>query len=426
MTAGAAPVQSRTHTSPPGNVGRTAGWGLFCASSWTWCIGLYLPVILLERYGWAAFIAFAVPNVCGCAAFGHVLRTRAASVRFESAHAAATWLFSAVTVGFHLFFVLWLAAELLPGLGWSITVTAAPAGDPAPAAPAALIVSGAGLALAGTALTWSSARSRRAWVWPGIALWIGAMVLAVCLVPAGLGPTGHATAPGGAPAPSAGVLSLVPVIAAGFLLCPFLDLSFHRALRESDSPQSFTIFAIAFAPVLVLTTAIWFGRAGRDGPGPAVSIAAAAALAHVSLQVLFTTAVHLREIRTRWMTVSPAVRMAAGAAFTLPAIAYVTGRITGVPRLGGEAIYLSVLGMYGLVFPAYVLVFAVPRLAAGRTASNLRRFAVAMVLLLPFYEAGFIRDRPAALLIPGAVLVLFVIIRAARQCAVRSRTDADT
>ena len=35
---------------------------------------MYLPVILLRRFGWLGFLAFAVPNVLGCAAFGYVLR----------------------------------------------------------------------------------------------------------------------------------------------------------------------------------------------------------------------------------------------------------------------------------------------------------------------------------------------------------------
>ena len=47
---------------------------MFCACSWTWCIGMYLPVILLRELGWPAVIAFAAPNLVGCAAFGYLLR----------------------------------------------------------------------------------------------------------------------------------------------------------------------------------------------------------------------------------------------------------------------------------------------------------------------------------------------------------------
>ena len=51
----------------------TAAWGLFLASSWTWCIGMYLPVPLLREYGWAGFLAFAIPNLVGCTVFGYLV-----------------------------------------------------------------------------------------------------------------------------------------------------------------------------------------------------------------------------------------------------------------------------------------------------------------------------------------------------------------
>ena len=49
---------------------RTLGWGLYCASSWTWCIGMFLPIIMLRRFGWPGFLVFAIPNVIGLIAFG--------------------------------------------------------------------------------------------------------------------------------------------------------------------------------------------------------------------------------------------------------------------------------------------------------------------------------------------------------------------
>ena len=67
---------------------RTVGWGLYCTTSWTWCIGMYLPLILLRDYGWPGFIAFAIPNVLGCAAFGYVVdakRSDALRARFRGA-----------------------------------------------------------------------------------------------------------------------------------------------------------------------------------------------------------------------------------------------------------------------------------------------------------------------------------------------------
>ncbi len=45
-------------------------WPIFLACSWTWVIGMYLPMVLLERYGWWGYVIFAVPNVLGVMLFG--------------------------------------------------------------------------------------------------------------------------------------------------------------------------------------------------------------------------------------------------------------------------------------------------------------------------------------------------------------------
>src|SRR5688572_2660873 len=89
-------------------------WGLYCANSWTWCIGMYLPVIMIQRFGWLGFFAFAIPNVIGCAAFGYVMKTRARSEAIVAQHRTAMTWFSVITVAYHMFFVVWLLAELIP------------------------------------------------------------------------------------------------------------------------------------------------------------------------------------------------------------------------------------------------------------------------------------------------------------------------
>ena len=51
------------------------GWAAYLACSWTWCIGMFLPVLLVRDYGVWGWIVFAVPNVLGAAAMGWVLRS---------------------------------------------------------------------------------------------------------------------------------------------------------------------------------------------------------------------------------------------------------------------------------------------------------------------------------------------------------------
>ena len=86
-------------TSAPASIDRTAtprsaggdpiGWAAYLACSWTWCIGMFLPVLLYRDFGLRGFILFAVPNVLGAAAMGWVLRTPASSSRLVSRHPGA-------------------------------------------------------------------------------------------------------------------------------------------------------------------------------------------------------------------------------------------------------------------------------------------------------------------------------------------------
>jgi len=83
---------------------RTVGWGVYCACSWTWCIGMFLPAVLLHRYGWPGFIVFAAANVLGCAAMGYIVRTRQRSQAMVQRHTPMMIAFSAVTIAYQLFF----------------------------------------------------------------------------------------------------------------------------------------------------------------------------------------------------------------------------------------------------------------------------------------------------------------------------------
>ncbi|MHC5004401.1 MAG: hypothetical protein ACYTJ0_14900 [Planctomycetota bacterium] len=216
----------------------TALWGLFCACSWTWCIGMYLPVVLLQRYGWPGFAAFAVPNVLGCILFGFVVRTRERSERMVRDHAGAMRWFSAITVAYHVYFAGWLATDLLPE-------TTRGGGLPV-ALPLALCA--AGLLV--------SVLSDRSWL-VGTVLVYGISITAfLTLLPSGL-----SGIPWTGSAPPRDAALVAPVLAFGFLLCPYLDPTFHRALQRSGAPFTFVVFGIAFAVMIVLTCAYW-GRPG--------------------------------------------------------------------------------------------------------------------------------------------------------------------
>ena len=80
-------------------------WAVFLGMSWTWCIGMFLPVLLARDLGIAGWLAFALPNVVGAAAMGFTFRRRTQSRRMVLAHVRWMRLFSWVTIAFHIFFV---------------------------------------------------------------------------------------------------------------------------------------------------------------------------------------------------------------------------------------------------------------------------------------------------------------------------------
>src|SRR3954471_6160308 len=88
------------------------GWASFLAASWTWCIGMFLPVLLVRDFGPASFAVFAIPNVLGAVLMGWVLHRPGTSETFVANHGRACWAFSFVTVAFQVFFLCWLILGL--------------------------------------------------------------------------------------------------------------------------------------------------------------------------------------------------------------------------------------------------------------------------------------------------------------------------
>src|SRR5580692_678947 len=101
------------------------GWAAFVACSWTWCIGMYLPVLLIRDFGPAGWFVFAIPNVIGAAAMGWVLNRPDAAANLSRHHWHAAVAFSVVTILFHAFFVGWLIRSLIGDAAEFIVAAAA-------------------------------------------------------------------------------------------------------------------------------------------------------------------------------------------------------------------------------------------------------------------------------------------------------------
>ncbi len=331
---------------------------------------MYLPVIMLSEFGWPGFLIFAVPNVLGCAAFGYVWRSGDTAADTAARHAPAMVLFSLVTVAFHVFFV-----------GWLVTMIR----GEQPASASWIVGAGAAVWLAGLLV---SALPARAWAPLAVAVYAVSMI-AFAVFGAGdlaaLGWSGRLTA--------TDLALLGPAIALGFVLCPYLDLTFHRMLQASPSRHAFAVFGAAFIPILLFTAAYSAGIT-------------TIVLVHIAVQSVFTVALHLRETRAALRPSQPVRRVGAGAALLI-------GAAAALLPVAGEDTYMRFLGPYGLIFPAYVLVFMAARLPVpGR---HVAIFAIAVALLLPCYEAGFVHRVTWMTLLP-------VVLLLATALALRQRT----
>ncbi len=366
-------------------LGNTVGWGLFCAASWTWCIGMYLPIIMLRHWGWPGFWVFAVPNIVGCVGFGYLCR-RDTSERLCREHAGAMVLFSAITIAFQLFFVSWVA-------GAFASLFAKSAGGPAGPLPITWIAPAACLFVA-TILSLAHER----W-WP----WLGALTTAVSYATWMQLGTGFsiesgvarlAEVPSSGDAPIAKLAMAAPIIVFGFLLCPWLDRTFHRARQRASSPHAFGVFGASFFVVILMTAA--YGASGRLNLTTAV-------IAHLATQLTFTVAAHVRELR---LAPVPAGRSRRQMTILAPALVGVlAAEASSFTSADPETTYFLFLGCYGLLFPAYVLLFLRPG-GWPVTQPRLTIFGLLVLALSPLAARGFVQLDTRLLLIPVVVLLL--------------------
>lgn len=342
---------------------------------------MFLPVLLVRDYGIGGWVVFAIPNVIGAAAMGWVIRSGGASAAMVEKHRPACIAFSLVTIAFQFFFA-----------GWMFTI------------PVAVLLVGS---LAAVQLTLAMDRKVGVLIWLGSAAAFGVLMA-----------TGEAFAQPNLPMklprqPALNLLWLAPVCMFGFVLCPYLDLTFHRARQAIDwlSPSPGTgrlAFSLGFGVfflVMILFTLAYAGLlAGVAGDipvnGPELALQAVAA--HMVLQLIFTIGVHAREVATAplggiaWPLLLGAAAVGLGLSM---------GRYSDFsmgPLLLPELIYRGFMGFYGLIFPAYVWLCMIPS-ASERRARGV--FVAAVVLALPMFWMGFMQQQMIWIL-PGIALVL--------------------
>lgn len=367
------------------------GWAIYLGVSWTWCIGMYLPVILARDFGIWSFAAFALPNAFGAAAMAFVLGDADRSRRLIERHRGAMTSFSFVTIAYQAFFAGWMLPQLLGW--WTLGLY--------PLLLAVLIyaVRKDGEFHKITAAAWALSLAAAALLWQR-----GALALPDS--------TGLFTPADG----GLGVAWLAPVCLLGFALCPYLDLTFHHALQRAEAGRGWErskgllggaraaytlgflgVFASMIALTLLYTPLL---LSGHD------RLARALVGAHMMLQLVVTIVLHQVRMATAQRNPADSLKTQkrffplVAACVALGLLCLFIPPLTGLStdRPAGEWVYRTFLAYYGLLAPAYVLI----RVVSGGT---MRLLGGTVVTALPFYAIGFFTPH-SVYLVPGVGIVL--------------------
>ena len=382
--------------------GTPLGWAAYLGASWTWCIGMFLPVLLIRDYGPWAWVIFAVPNVVGAGAMGWVMRSAEQSRRYTLDHASACRLFSFVTIAFQLFFAMWMLPRLVGPVGFIA---------------AAVIVQSAFTPI--TNLRWLR-------VGAAGALLVSVAVAAAVMIfqPGVLQWPGNPGEPWVRP-DHAGVVSmgdlagLAVVCLVGFLTCPYLDLTFHRARLALDDAGakvafgvgfgvlffSMIVFTFFYAVLIIGLLIIWHELFVYATARRLISL-------HLFLQMTYTVHVHAAELVRQSKARDDRGVMRGGLSVWLAVglgvgLAAAFGNEHGIhfrDRPLGEIGYRTFMSFYGLVFPAYVL------LAIGRPRVSWLAWAVVTLAAMPFFWLAFIERGMAWGAAGVAVIVIGALI----------------
>jgi hypothetical protein len=385
--------------TPPGSSGwlGTLGWAAYLACSWTWCIGMFLPVLLVRDYEVWGFVVFAVPNVVGAAAMGWVLRD-GKSEDIIRRHRAACATFSLVTIVFQVFF---LFAFVNGGTAAALAERSVAGDFYGPPILLPILI----------AIAFAVGRG-----WGALACW-GLSV--ACLVlwikhegAAGL-PPAHVFEPS--------LVGLGPVCVFGFLLCPYLDLTFLHARRSTAQVSARWAFGLGFGVLFLTMILFTLAYSGVLAQPPTTNLGKLVLGVHITLQLAYTVVVHAIELargRARW---TAGIWLALGmvlAALVFGLIAMQTnGRIS--PQLSLTPFGLSLreigyrlfMSFYGLIFPAYVYLCMIPTrdghsgMSGREGKQKLFVLTGAIAIAAPMFWLGFI-ERQTVWLVPGLAVVL--------------------
>lgn len=406
-------------------------WALYVGTSWTWCIGMFLPIILLRDFGIWSLAFFAIPNVVGAAMTAWIFNPQT-SAAFVARHYGACSLFSIVTGAFNAFFLLHL---ILAGASEDLRQ----------------LIAAAALLTGGVCIAWRARPTLSAIVVFTISVFAIAWALFTRDARSPL--TDHPSLADWRPAS----LAIAPVLMLGFLTCPWFDLTFQRAVRHSAGQRK-PVFALGFGLfffAMICFTPFYaakfvdFSTTGTASTRTFLALASLPIAIHLACQLALTIVLHAQRNIAPLPGAdagnhisSPATtteRESAFSAQTIPAISALALLATayaifapGVARLTSfETVYMLFMSFYGLAIPAYALNCAIPTAdsAASPTRAKLIITALAILAASPFFVQGFLLEQPNSLVLGVGVLFLsraitMALHRRPRQLSTAIDTDS--
>ncbi|MDX2115020.1 MAG: hypothetical protein SFZ24_05275 [Planctomycetota bacterium] len=369
---------------------KIVGRALFLACSWTWCIGMWLPVYLTRDWGWHGWAVFLVCNALGAMLVGLTLSAAASRQRVAD-NLGVMRLFSVVTILFHS---AWLFM-ILPHLSAHSAIRQGYLGG---IGAALLLISAFFLA-----------RTPGKW-WPLFALFTTAATIAAWILSTRTGHTLQLPPNSGVQPPLA-LLFATPTILLGFACCPHLDLTFHRVRQELPGPAGAAAFVLAFGvafPAFMLYSLLYAGGLIDRGSWSLYL------LIHLTCQSVFTVAAHLRELMPgglasygpRWPTRRTQLLLAMLATSACVMIPF------ALPAVFFRRAYECMIAPYALVFPIAVI------LAAQGGPWTRRRWITWIALTiaaLPFIALGYLGQQHELLLASTAITLIAALIPTPRR-----------
>lgn len=370
--------------TPRHGLGPALLWACFLGCSWTWVIGMFLPIMLVRDFGVWGWIVFAVPNVIGAGAMGFVLRTPQISWKITQNHSMALRWFAGVTIAYQIYVVFWLFGgvwlALICVLPWLVMdrERREKIGNWLPAVAVGVAV-----------LSWGcfSMAGQLDGAWLDVGFGAAGDVL-----PDRLGDLDW--------------WLLAPGLLIGFALCPYLDPTFHRARYSTGPGTGKAAFGLGFGVVfcsMIVFTLMYAGLLrplinGEAGFEIAPSWQAILAI-HIGVQVAFTLLAHSRERfavvekNDRWPFAWFGLLMLAALVWAVVSrqSGWSLPTADGGSLTLGEAGYRAFLLIYGVHFPGYALICMIPTLRPGIAPEARRKvFWVASSIAYPMAVMGLI------------------------------------